>query len=145
MVTFGFHTQKRCQVTLGGNKKVFLYVCSLKDAVHLLLDFQHLLQLLLQNRFSIDIYHMKEEIYQQSENTAFTHLFGVLVKMYSKQLWEETMGQIDKWNLQGIHERSSGNWVLKRRGCRIAINQTIKLTESTNVTIHIVLDYKFKM
>ena len=55
------------------------------------------------------------------------------------------MGQIDKWFLQGIHERSSENWVLKRRGCRIAINQTIKLTESTNVTIYIVLDYKFKM
>lgn len=42
----------------------------------LLLYFQHLPQLLLQNGFSINIYHMKEEVSQEFEKTALTHLFG---------------------------------------------------------------------
>lgn len=76
MVTFGFILRRGAKSHLV-YKKVFLDVCSFEGCcAGFLLYFQYLLQLQLQNRFSINIYHMKEEIYQQSEKTAFTHLSG---------------------------------------------------------------------
>lgn len=86
---------------------------------------------------------MKEEIFQESENTAFIHLFGKLLEKYSEELRDETKEKSNEWHLQGIPERLKCGSDLKRWGSGIVIN----LTSSMKVQMaqYIILDYKFKM
>jgi len=48
---------------------------------------------------------MKEEIFQESENTTFTHIFGKLLEKCSEQLRDETKEKSNECHLQGIAER----------------------------------------
>ena len=119
-VTSVFYTQERCHHIWRQQKDVSRYTlleqwCWCCSSLYS----HHLLQLLLQNGFSINIYHMKEEISQESENIALIHLFSKFVKCIPNNLEMKQRGKLMNGTFIEFMKGLPGNWFkeTRRRHC----------------------------